>query len=131
MVSRLQRASQARKRIRDLQQRERELLDALLSCRHLVKGSVYELLTRCGKPNCSCSQGAPHAAMVLSWSQEGRTKLMTVGPGDLDRLLRLTGEYKKFRQARASLVKLQRELLKVVDRLEAVILEAAIKKGRE
>ena len=62
--------------------------------------------------------------MVLSWSQGGKTKLMTVQAGDLQRLIRLTGEYRSFRQVRAQLVKLQRELLSEVDRLEAALREA-------
>jgi hypothetical protein len=62
--------------------------------------------------------------MVLSWSQGGRTKLLTVRPGDLEWLIRLTGEYRSFRQARSKLVKLQKELLGEVDKLEAALREA-------
>jgi hypothetical protein len=42
----------------------------------------------------------------------------------LDRLIRLTGEYRSFRQARSKLVKLQKELLSEVDKLEAALREA-------
>ena len=124
-------ASHARLRINGLREREQELLEILLSCRRAVKGSVYELKTRCGKPSCACAQGALHAAMVLSWSEAGKTKLMTVGPGDLQRMVRMTAEYRKFRQARAALVKLQKELLGEVDRLEGAIREAPVKAGEE
>lgn len=131
MSRRFERASRARQDILRLHEQERELLDVLLSCRGAVKGSVYELKTRCGKSNCVCAQGALHGAMVLSWSQEGRTKLMTVVAADLERLVRATGEYRKFRQARAALVRLQKGLLREVDRLEAAIREAAVKTGRD
>ena len=124
-------ASRARQRINALGKRERELLEVLLSCRSAVKGTVYELKTRCGKPSCVCAQGALHGAMVLSWSESGKTKLMTVGPADLERLMRMTGEYRKFRQARAALVKLQKELLREVDRLEGAIREVPVKTAGE
>jgi len=125
MSPKLVNASRSRKRILDLHERERELLKALVDCRSLLKGSVYELKTRCGKPSCACARGERHRAMVLSWSQGGKTKLMTVQAGDLQRLIRLTGEYRSFRQVRAQLVKLQRELLSEVDRLEAALREAS------
>jgi hypothetical protein len=124
MDSHLQNASRSRKRLLDLHDQERDLLKALVSCRSLLKGSVYDLKTRCGKPSCACAQGERHSAMVLSWSQGGKTKLLTVQPGDLDRLIRLTGEYRSFRQARSKLVKLQKELLSEVDKLEAALREA-------
>jgi hypothetical protein len=123
MSSHLETASRLRKRILDLHEEQRALLEAVVSCRSLVKGSVYDLKTRCGKPSCVCAQGQRHSAMVVSWSQAGRTKILTVQPGDLDRLIRLTGEYRSFRQARARLVKLQKELLKEVDKLETALRE--------
>jgi hypothetical protein len=124
MNSHLENASRARKRLLDLHGQERELLKTLVSCRSLLKGSVYDLKTRCGKPSCTCAQGERHSAMVLSWSQGGKTKLLTLQPGDLDRLIRLTGEYRAFRQARSKLVKLQKELLSEVDKLETALREA-------
>jgi hypothetical protein len=123
MRSHLETASRLRKRILDLHEEQRELLEAVVSCRNLVKGSVYDLQTRCGKPSCVCAQGQRHSAMVVSWSQAGRTRILTVQPGDLDRLIRLTGEYRSFRKARARLVKLQKELLKEVDKLETALRE--------
>ena len=124
MKTNLENASRSRKRILDLHDQERELLEVLVSCRRLTKGSVYNLKTRCGKPSCACAQGQLHSAMVLSWSQAGKTRILAVQPGDLDRLIRLTGEYRSFRQARSKLVKLQKELLKEVDKLERTLREA-------
>jgi hypothetical protein len=117
-------ASRSRKRILDLREQERELLEVIVSCRALTKGSVYNLKTRCGKPSCACAQGQLHSAMALSWSHAGKTRILTVQPSDLDRLIRLTGEYRSFRQARSKLVKLHRELLEEVDKLETALHEA-------
>jgi len=130
MNTKFDKASRARQRLFDLHDRELELLKALADCRSLLKGSVYDLKTRCGKPSCACARGERHSAMVLSWSQGGKTKLMTVQAGDLDRLIRLTGEYRSFRQARSKLVKLQKELLREVDKLEAALREAPPRRGR-
>ena len=68
--------------------RQRQILDRLaaeysrhlrdlLQHRELMKGSVYHIQTRCGNPTCHCAkpQGARHPATVLSWSEDGKTRL--------------------------------------------------------
>ena len=52
----------------------------------LVKGNVYELSRKYGKPSCACAEGQLHRSMVLSWSDQGKTRLMTIPPEKLDRL---------------------------------------------
>jgi len=98
-------------------------LEQLLPLRQLVKGSVYQLQTRCGKPSCRCAseEGPLHTATVLSWSEKGTTRLRTLRPGERARLRQLTENYRRFRQARATLVKLQRRLLATLDQLEKTL----------
>ncbi|MBI4874910.1 MAG: hypothetical protein HY822_09800 [Acidobacteria bacterium] len=102
----------------------RRQLAALLPLRQLLKGSVYELQTRCGKPSCHCAapDGALHATTVLSWSHHGRTRLRSIPAGQRARWRRLTENYRRFRQARAALVKLHRQILWAVNRLEKTLL---------
>jgi len=106
------------------------LIRQVLALRELLKGSVYELKTRCGKPSCHCAspQGPPHSTLVLSWSEAGRTRLRAVGPKDRARWRRLTEDYRRFRHARASLVKIHRQVLLAVDRLEKALLRPAPQK---
>ena len=48
----------------------------------LVRGSVVTHRRRCGKPNCRCADGeALHETTVLSYSEGGRTRLLTL-PAD-------------------------------------------------
>lgn len=84
----------------------------------LVKGNVYELARKCGKPSCACARGALHRGMVLSWSHQGRTKLMSVPPGRLAELRSKSGQYLRHRQARARITKICRRMLALIDRLE-------------
>jgi hypothetical protein len=58
---------------------------------------------------------------VLSWSERGKTRLRTLPPGERARLRRLTENYRRFRQARAALVKLHRRMLATLDRLEQAL----------
>lgn len=45
----------------------------------LIRGSVVVHRRRCGKPNCRCADGqALHETTVLSYSEKGRTRLVTL-----------------------------------------------------
>jgi hypothetical protein len=123
LAPRLEQASRQRRLLLALLADYRRLIQQILAWRQLLKGSVYELKSRCGKPSCHCAspQGPLHSTLVLSWSQDGRTRLRTLRPQDRPRLRRAAEDYRRFRQARASLVKLQGQVLRAVDRLEKAL----------
>jgi hypothetical protein len=118
-----ERASRLRLALRTLLAESQRQLDQLLPLRRLVKGSVYELHTRCGKPSCRCAseEGPLHSSTVLSWSEHGKTRLRTLPPGERAHFRELTDNYRRFRQARATLVKLHRRMLATLDRLEKTL----------
>jgi hypothetical protein len=123
LIARADRASRLRLALRSLLAEHQRQLDEMLPLRQLVKGSVYELKTRCGKPSCHCAsdQGPLHSSTVLSWSEHGKTRLRTLPPGERVRFQQLTENYRRFRQARATLVKLQRRMLATIDQLEKTL----------
>lgn len=123
MLDRAERASRLRLALKSLLAEQQRQLGELLPLRQLVKGSVYELHTRCGKPSCHCAsdEGSLHGSTVLSWSERGRTRLRTLLPGERARFRQGTENYRRFRQARAALVKLQRRLLATLDQLEKTL----------
>ncbi len=117
------RASRLRQTLTALLADYRRQLQRLLPLRQLVKGSVYDLQTRCGKPSCHCAsaQGPLHTSTVLSWSEHGQTRLRALPPGQHSRFRQWTQNYRRFRQARAALVQLHRRLLAHLDRLEKAL----------
>lgn len=117
------RASRLRQTLQALLGDYQRQLDVLLPLRQLVKGSVYNLQTRCGKPSCHCAskEGLLHASTVISWSEHGKTRLRTLPPGQRSHLRQLTENYRRFRHARAALVKLHRRILDHIDRLEKAL----------
>lgn len=124
MAARLPQASRLRQRLQTLRADYDRQLERLLPLRQLVKGSVYQLKTRCGKPACHCASpdGPLHLSTVLSWSHRGRTRLRSLAPGQRARFARLAENYRRFRQARATLTKLHRHILAAIDRLEKTLL---------
>ena len=123
MIARADRASRLRLALKSRLAEHQRQLRQLLPVRQLVKGSVYELKTRCGKPSCHCASedGPLHSSTVLSWSEHGKTRLRTLPPGERARYQQLTEDYRRFRQARAALVKLQRRMLATIDQLEKTL----------
>jgi len=123
LIPRADRASRLRLALKSLLAEHQRQLRQLLPVRQLVKGSVYELKTRCGKPSCHCASedGPLHSSTVLSWSEHGKTRLRTLPPGERARYQQLTEDYRRFRQARAALVKLQRRMLATIDQLEKTV----------
>lgn len=123
MPASTERASRLRQILHKLRADYETQLDALLLLRQLVKGSVYDLRTRCGKPSCHCAsdQGPLHTSTVISWSEHGKTRLRTLPSGEIAHFRQLTENYRRFRQARAALVKLHRRIIAHVDRLETVL----------
>ncbi len=123
MATASDRASRLRQALKTLLDDYQRQVDTLLPLRQLVKGSVYDLRTRCGKPSCHCAsaQGPRHTSAVISWSEHGKTRLRTLPAGELAHFRQLTENYRRFRRARAALVKLHQRIVAHIDRLEAAL----------
>jgi len=117
------RASRLRQSLSSLLADYHQQLQVLLPLRQLVKGSVYDLRTRCGKPSCHCAsdQGPLHTSAVISWSEHGKTRLRTLPSAELAHFRQWTENYRRFRRARAALVKLHQRIVTHIDRLETVL----------
>jgi len=109
----------------------RELIESFLSNQPVVKGSVYELKRKCGKPGCKCAQGELHARMVVSASEEGRTILQVIPHGFLVEVERKVRRYQELRRARAKLVEIHRQMLRVMDEMEGMRREDLSSKGKK
>ena len=65
----------------------------------LVRGSVVTHRRRCGKPNCRCADGeALHESTVLSYSEGGRTRLLTLPADQVASVRAATQRYRARRQ---------------------------------
>jgi len=117
------RASRLRQALKTLLDDYQRQVDTLLPLRQLVKGSVYDLQTRCGKPSCHCAsdEGPLHTATVISWSEHGKTRLRTLPPGQRSHFRQLAENHRRLRQARAALVKLHQRIVAHIDRLETAL----------
>lgn len=108
------------------------LVKPLFSDRPVIKGTVYELKRKCGKPCCKCARGELHTRMVLSASEGGKTRLQVIPHGSLGEVQEKVRRYQEFRRVRARLGEIYRKMLTVIDEMEAMrreVLPSPDKKG--
>ena len=111
--------SSFRRQLHELQQQLPALLQSFLGREPLLPGSMYTLRRRCGKPTCHCARGELHASTVLSYRGQGRPQNITPPPEQVSTVQKLTDDYRQFRQARSRLLRLQRQIVELVDGIEA------------
>lgn len=110
--------SHLRSALRDHLADLRRVLEVVFGRSVLVKGNVYELARKCGKPNCVCTRGELHRSMVLTWSEKGKSRLLSIPAERIIEVKKKSEEYLRFRRARARVTEIHREILAVVDRIE-------------
>jgi hypothetical protein len=110
--------SRLRQALRRLLQDLEHSLEVAFERSPLVKGNVYQMARKCGKPNCVCTRGELHRSMVLSWSEEGKTRLFSIPPERLGELRGKSEEYLRYRRARARVTEICREIVAVLDQME-------------
>jgi hypothetical protein len=107
------------------------LIGLFFSDRPVVKGTVYELKRKCGKPGCKCDRGELHARMVVSASERGKTRLRAIPRGFLVDAQQRVSRYQELRRARARVVDIHRQMLKVMDEMEAMRREELPSPGKD
>ena len=123
--------SQLRQSLLHLAGEIKRVVQPFFSDRPVIKGTVYELKRRCGKPGCKCARGELHARMVVSASERGKTRLQVIPRGFLVEVQDKVQRYQELRRARARLGELYRKMLKVMDEMEAMRREELSSSGKK
>jgi len=97
----------------------------------VIKGTVYELKRKCGKPRCKCVRGELHSRMVISASERGKTRLQVIPKGFLSEVQTKVRRYQELRRVRSRLGDIYRKMMKVMDEMEAMRREEVSSPDRE
>ena len=122
--------SQLRQTLLPLASEIEGLVEPFFSDRPVIKGTVYELKRRCGKPGCKCARGELHARMVVSASEGGKTRLQVIPHEYLIEVQAKVRHYQELRRVRARLGEIYRKMLKVIDQMEAMRREELSSSGK-
>lgn len=105
-------------RIRQLEKKRSQYLNALLRSQPLLKGSLLNLKRPCGRSPCCCEQGKLHQQMIVSFKKEGKTKFIYVPKEDQVALQRLAGNRKQFRKHKRKMTSVEKKVWKEIQKLE-------------
>jgi len=111
--------SRIRQRIAQLAGERQAAEKVLLQRPAMLKGSFIEVRRTCGHPGCKCARGEKHVCRQLSASVEGRTRTWNVPQRYAAKVKRLTQNYQRFRRARAAWVQANRQILELINELQA------------
>jgi len=123
--------SRLRRSLLQIVEEMKGLIGPFFSDRPVIKGTVYELKRKCGKPGCKCAQGELHACMVVSASERGKTRLRAIPRGFLVDTQQRVRRYQELRRARARVVEIHRQMLKVMDEMERMRREELSPSGKD
>jgi len=113
-----QQFSRLRQSLNRVTKEVRALTKPFFSDKPIIKGTVYELKRKCGKPGCKCTQGQLHCRMVVSASEKGKTKLRVIPSGSLIEVQIKVQRYQDLRRTRARLVEVHKKMLQIMDEME-------------
>jgi len=85
----------------------------------LVKGGIYIINRKCGKSSCKCAYtDYRHPSYYLYRSEQGVNQTIYIKRKDVGILKELTNNYKKFRKARAELMKTEKKMAEIINKIE-------------
>lgn len=89
------------------------VLEKIRSLDDVIKGSVYEMKRYCGRPNCRCAKNnAPHKSMFLSFTYQGKTRLVPIKKDQIPQIKKRISDYKELKAGIDELARINAELLR-------------------
>jgi hypothetical protein len=96
-----------------LHEEKREILEKIQSLDGAIRGSIYELHTKCGKPNCYCARTPRrHTSLMLSFSYKRKTRLVPIKKEQIPEIRARINDYKRLKAAVDELTRINAELLR-------------------
>ena len=96
-----------------------ELKTELISRKPMLRGTVYELKRKCGRPTCRCvRKGQLHKQVCIAITRDGKKRLMPIRADKQAEMIKLNEFHRQFRKARARFIQLSRKVVELSTQLE-------------
>lgn len=64
----------------------------------VLHGSLTTFRRRCGKASCHCAGGEPHESPALTYTEDGRTKTLTLSEAEVGEITAALARYERARR---------------------------------
>ncbi len=64
----------------------------------VLHGTLTTFRRRCGKASCRCASGEPHESPALTYTEDGRTKTLTLNAGEVEEVRAALVRYESARE---------------------------------
>ena len=125
--------SKARQEIITLSKGMNTLLNTIVKTKNITKGTIYDQKKKCGHKNCKCFTGQLHQTRLISFNEQGKTRLIPLTKYsilELSKIERQVKEYQHFRKSRAKIVRYFKQLTTEINMLEKNLLIDVIPKKK-
>ena len=100
------------------------LLSDLQLIRHMIRGTYVVTHRKCGKSTCWCAKESKgHPSYQISWTKDAKSRSKAIPREDISWIMKMTGNYRKWRTIRSNIRKLEDELRILIDKLENDIIK--------
>ena len=117
------------RKIRTKEKARYKLVSELLELKEIVRGSFCTIHVKCGTRGCRCQNGQLHPHQRMSWREKGRDLSRAVPKEDRAWVKRMTDQYRRFRQLRKEITKIEKEIKQLLDDYEKALVNKT-RKGR-
>jgi len=76
----------------------RSRIAQLASGQWLLRGTLSDRSSKCGKPNCHCANGEPHPSVYLVQSHDGKLRQICVPKAWRDRVRQAVSDYRELQR---------------------------------
>jgi len=96
-----------------LHEEKSTVVEKIRSLDNAIRGSIYEMKTKCGKPNCYCANTARrHVSLMLSFRYHGKTRLVPIKREQIPAIKARINDYRQLKAAIDELARINAELLR-------------------
>jgi len=92
-------SAQLNKTLLGFLEKRRELIGKLSGCGPLIEGYIYDVMRKCGNPNCHCAAKPGHRQTLMIYSEKGRRRCRLVRRKDEERVKQAWQNTRAFRKA--------------------------------
>ena len=116
--------SRLRQQLRQRLQELRDIVWKMGDSSPIIIGSFYQVYKTCTQPNCRCQSGEKHGPFpALSWSVDGKRKMVMVRREDAPEVARKATAYRQYQKSLTAMRRLMRNIDELMVKIRSHLIQ--------